>query len=159
MSHLNTTASHPSPSSARRETWRGRSLSWLVTLGLCVAVLVVGGRLRAPNVEGEAPGFTLTSLDGARHSLESLRGKRVVLNFWATWCGPCRFELPMLARWARAHPDVVVLGVAVDRDRRAVERFCADRDLPYPILWDSRGVQARYQVTTLPTTVVIPPLG
>ena len=82
-----------------------------------------------------------------------------LINFWATWCGPCRFELPMLARWARAHPDVVVLGVAVDRDRRAVERFCADRDLPYPILWDSRGVQERYKVTTLPTTVVIDEAG
>ena len=70
---LSTQTPHPSPRSPRRAAWRGRLLSWLVTLGLCVAVLVVGGRLRAPDVEGEAPEFTLTSLDGVAKLVEMMR--------------------------------------------------------------------------------------
>ena len=146
-----------------RETWRdtwGRHLkSWVSTLIVCAIFLAVVGRLRAPALDGEAPDFTLTALDGSRHTLKSLRGRPVVLNFWATWCGPCRLELPLLARWARAHPDVVTLGIAVDRDRTTVERFFKDRRSPYPILWDHARVQEAYEVTTLPTTVVIDKTG
>ncbi|MFT4628733.1 MAG: thiol-disulfide isomerase/thioredoxin [Myxococcota bacterium] len=142
--------------------WRrhlGTVLSWGGTLVLVAVVLVVAGRMRAPTLDGSAPGFALTTLDGTRVDLADLRGQTVVVNFWATWCGPCRMEMPMLARWTRAHPDVTVLGVAVDDNIGPVRAFVRDRDLPYAVLWDDAGVQSAYGVRTLPTTVVIGPDG
>ena len=146
---LHTTSSPPA------YTWKRRLISWTFTLSVCYAFLVVSGRLRAPDLQGEAPNFTLTALDGSQYTLRSLRGRPVVLNFWATWCGPCRFELPMLQRWAHAHPEVITLGIAVDSDRATVERFFTNQRFNYPILWDHARVQDAYKVTTLPTTIVI----
>jgi len=144
---------------SRLRGWVGSAASWVGTLILIAALMVVAGRLRAPDLEGAAPPFALTALDGSEVTLSSLHDQTVVLNFWATWCGPCRLEMPMLARWSRAHPDVAVLGIAVDDQIGPVRAFVRDRDVPYPVLWDDARVQAAYEVTTLPTTVVIGPDG
>lgn len=63
-----------------------------------------------------APAITLDTLDGRHISLEGLRGKTVILTFWATWCGPCRDELPLLSRYAKQHArdNLVVLGFSLD---------------------------------------------
>jgi cytochrome c biogenesis protein CcmG/thiol:disulfide interchange protein DsbE len=139
--------------------WLSTASQWAGTLLLCAVVLVAAGRLRAPALDGVAPDFALTTLDGAAYSRAGLGGRTVVLNFWATWCGPCRMEMPLLSRWARTHPNVVVLGVAVDDQLGPVRAYMSDRDLAYPVAWDDARVQAAYGVTTLPTTVVIGPDG
>lgn len=138
-------------------TIRSRLRSGLMELLRLLLVLAVAttifGRLRAPSQQGTAADFTLPDLQGQPVSLSDLRGREVVLNFWATWCGPCRAELPMLAAWARAHPEVVVLGISADRDPQAVHRLAPSLDLPYTILLDPRGTVTRdYGVTTFPTT-------
>ena len=153
--HVNPERNLHSAPSLKTYTWRRRLVSWFFTISVCYAFLMVSGRLRAPDLQGEAPDFTLVALDESRYTLRSLRGRPVVLNFWATWCGPCRFELPMLQRWASAHPEVMTLGIAVDRDRAAVRRFFTDQRSTYPILWDHARVQDAYKVTTLPTTIVL----
>lgn len=140
-------------------SWLATVLSWGGTLVLFAVLLVVAGRLRAPALDGKAPDFALTALDGTVYHLEELAGQTVVLNFWATWCGPCRLEMPMLSRWVHAHPDVLMLGVAVDDTVGPVRAFVRERDLPYPIVFDDARVQAAYGVTRLPTTVVIGPDG
>ena len=104
-----------------------------------------------------APGFTLTALDGRRVSLDDQTGRPVVLNFWATWCGPCRRELPMLARAATAHPGVSVLALDQGEDAATVRGFVAG--LPGAaaiVLLDSaRSVGAEYAVGGLPVSVAI----
>ena len=116
-------------------TIRSRLRSGLMELLRLLLVLAVAttifGRLRAPSQQGTAADFTLPDLQGQPVSLSDLRGREVVLNFWATWCGPCRAELPMLAAWARAHPEVVVLGISADRDPLA-----SPRPQPRPALHD-----------------------
>lgn len=102
-----------------------------------------------------APDITLFDRQGNPVQLSSYRGRMVFVNFWATWCGPCRVELPFLARWAAAHPEVVVLGVSVDADRDAVRRLAPSLALPYPILFGDAATQAAYGVTTLPTTILV----
>jgi thiol-disulfide isomerase/thioredoxin len=74
-----------------------------------------------------APALDLTLLDGTRFDLAAERGQVVVANFWATWCVPCRAEMPLLDRFARSHPGVVVIGVSMDqrRDLREVQRVMA----------------------------------
>lgn len=80
-----------------------------------------------------APDVPLTGLDGRTHRLADYRGHRVLLNFWASWCGPCLDEMPALDRAARAHPDVTVLGIAMDEPAR-VQAFLAAHPVHYPVL-------------------------
>ena len=127
---------------------------------LIVAVLWVGlGMWRAPSLPDAAPDFTLTDLSGAQTSLADLRGQTVVLNFWATWCGPCRYEIPTLNDFAANNPDVPVLGIAVDGTAQELRRAVATLEIEYPVLMIDAPTAAAYEVTTLPTTIVVGPDG
>lgn len=152
----------PPPPEARPPRWRrwaGTALSWLGTLLLALLAMQAVGWLRAPELPEQAPDFALRDLDGQTVSLADFRGQTVVVNFWATWCGPCRIEAPALARFAASHPDIPVLGLATDgpaaKVRATAQRIGAD----YPILLADRATADAYQVTTLPTTVVVGPDG
>ncbi len=83
-----------------------------------------------------APDFTGTDLSGRPLRLEQFRGRVVLLNFWATWCGPCVDEIPVFSRWQRQYGDarLQVIGVSMDDQEAAVKRFLAKHDVPYPIL-------------------------
>lgn len=127
---------------------------------LVVAVVSVGvGRLRAPSLPGEAPPFIAFDLEGNQVSLADYRGRTVVLNFWATWCGPCRYEAPSLASFADAHPDIPVLGLAIDGPPRKVGQVAADIGMTYPVVTVGPRVSDAYKVEQLPTTVVVGPEG
>jgi thiol-disulfide isomerase/thioredoxin len=131
-------------------------------VGTIVSTLVLGlvlnqgvGWLRAPDLPEQAPTFAVTTLDGQQLDLAALRGRKVVLNFWATWCGPCRLESPFFASFAAANPDIVVLGLAEDDDPALVQRTMASLGIRYPVALASDQLLATYQVNTFPTTVVI----
>jgi thiol-disulfide isomerase/thioredoxin len=79
------------------------------------------------------PDFALPNLAGEEQSIRSWPGKALVINFWATWCPPCLREIPLLKEFQDAHPDVQVVGIAVDR-RDAVSKFADDMDFNYPVL-------------------------
>ena len=82
-----------------------------------------------------------------------------MLNFWATWCAPCRLEAPSFAAFADANPDVVVLGLAEDRDVARVRRVAKELGITYPVASAPREVLSAYGVDTFPTTVIIDPDG
>jgi thiol-disulfide isomerase/thioredoxin len=83
-----------------------------------------------------APDFTRTDLLGRPLRLDQFRGRIVLLNFWATWCGPCIEEIPVFSRWQRQYGDagLQVIGISMDDDEAAVKRFLAKHGVPYPIL-------------------------
>ncbi len=124
-----------------------------VVLAGLAAVLTAGSERRP------APPFRLQAYDGSMQSLAGLQGKVVVLNFWATWCGPCREEIPILRRVRREYTarGVEVLGVAMDgRGWPAVTPFVAARGIDYPILLGTPAVARAYGgLKTLPHTVFI----
>ena len=105
-----------------------------------------------------APTFRLPSLAGGEVDLQSLRGRLVVLNFWATWCAPCVAEMPSLERLYRAlgREGLTVLSVSVDEDETAL-RFTERAGLTFPILRDPGGRTAAraYRASAYPQTVVI----
>ncbi len=116
-----------------------------------------GGLLK----QGEtAPDFSMVFDDGRYLQLSDLQGKPVVLNFWATWCGPCRLEMPELVKAAGADPNLVVLATDVQEARTPVEDFAAEFKMNLPIVLDKDGkVRNLYRVPGLPTTYFIDKTG
>ncbi len=109
-----------------------------------------------------APDFRLKSEDGKEYRLSDFRGQVVVLNFWATWCPPCRYEMPSLER-ARLKVEgqgIVILAVNVGEDETTVFAFTGRYRVKFPLLLDRDGtVIGRYPVIGLPTTFIIDPRG
>ena len=113
----------------------------------------------APAVGGRAPDFALKTADGKVIRLSDFRGKTIVLNFWATWCGPCREELPDLEqayRSRQARADLVVLGVDFQETASQVRSFMHDTGVTYPVVIDADGtVTGGYGLPGLPGTFFI----
>ncbi len=110
-----------------------------------------------------APDFTLQGLDGKRYTLSKLRGKVVLLNFWATWCGPCRREIPDLVRIHAKYEaqDFVVLGVSMDDlAPDQIQRFATNYKINYPVLHGPYSelmkiAQAYGGIGAVPTTFLV----
>jgi peroxiredoxin len=110
--------------------------------------------LPKPDLPEFAPDFSLVDLDGKTHRLESYRGQPVVLNFWASWCGPCVSEIPAFSKFSQEHPEVPVLGLSTDRTRAAAQGAVDRLGIPYPVLMAGR-IASVYDISTLPTTIVV----
>lgn len=125
-------------------------------------LLCVGGEGQRPVQVGRpAPDFELLGPDGKPGKLSDYRGKAVVLNFWATWCTPCKIEMPHLARSHSAFQDkLTVLAVSSEEQPAVVTAYLGQNPLPFPILLDQSGdVSRQYRVRGLPTTFFIGPDG
>lgn len=108
--------------------------------------------------QGPAPLFKLDSLGGAPVSLEQLKGQVVMINFWASWCGPCRQEMPLLEKLHAKYKAMgfTMLGVNVEPDSSLASGFLAKTPVTFPILFDTRSeVSKLYQVAGMPSTVII----
>lgn len=105
-----------------------------------------------------APDFTLKSMAGKNTNLVEQRGNIIVLNFWASWCGPCRKEMPILQKFHDKYTDlgVQVWGVNVEQENQAGRDFIKGIDVNFPIFFDeSNTLSASYQVEAMPTTVIV----
>jgi cytochrome c biogenesis protein CcmG, thiol:disulfide interchange protein DsbE len=113
------------------------------------------------SVNSPAPGFTLPDPTGISIHLDDYLGKIVIVNFWATWCAPCREEMPVLDEYAIQHSEaVIVLGVAVNDSTASVLDFLHETPVGYPIVIDDNGaVGAVYHVAGYPTTYFIDAAG
>lgn len=139
---------------------------WVCPLGVamaivlvCLLVLPVWGQHPAPEVDHVAPDFTLPDLDGNATSLSNYKGKVVLLNFWATWCPPCRLEMPTMEKAYRKYRDngFEVVAVSVDAGpKSAVKHFLQELGLSFQVLLDPDMETLRaFRGFSLPTTVVI----
>jgi thiol-disulfide isomerase/thioredoxin len=106
--------------------------------------------------DSPAPDFALADLSGNTVSLTDFRGQVVVLNFWATWCGPCVEEMPMFQKYQDQYPDMVMIGVDAEEKPQTVIDFLSDKGLSYLMLLDEKAIAGDlYQVLVLPTTYFI----
>ena len=139
--------------------WYRHVAEWTGYLVAAAVLMQIVGAFRAPSLPDQAPDFTLASLDGEPVALSALHGRTVVLNFWATWCGPCRLEAPQFSSFAEANRDITVLGIAADGPASKLRRAREDLGITYPILLGDPQVLSAYGITTYPTTVVVGPDG
>jgi len=129
-----------------------------LTLGLLVTVFAATS-LASSGLEGQvAPDFALKSSTGENLRLSEYRGNVVMINFWATWCGPCRQEMPLLDELYTRYERVgfSLLGVNIDDDSRRAMQMIEDLGVSFPVLFDARKeVSKLYEVEAMPVTVLV----
>ncbi|PLT29339.1 redoxin domain-containing protein [Peribacillus deserti] len=116
----------------------------------------------APGLEtgNKAPGFKLTTIDGKSVKLSDYRGKKIMLNFWATWCPPCKKEIPEMEEYSKQMgKDQIILAVNMD-PQADVKGFAAKMGMTFPILLDTDNeVNTTYKIISIPTTYFIDSKG
>lgn len=139
-------------------------LKSFLILFLCIGLaFLLPHCAKKPREFVNAPEFTLRTIGDEEISLSSLRGKVVLLDFWATWCGPCRESIPHLAQLHREYQNkgFVLIGMSMDKQVSGdtMRHFIKSMDIPYPIIITPEKVANQYGVTALPTTVFIDKKG
>jgi peroxiredoxin len=128
-----------------------------VLVFLLAFLITTGGTLSLAS-DNPAPDFELTDLTGKSISLSDLRGKVIFVNFWATWCGPCRQEIPDFIEFYKENKDngAVILGVSVDKSTNKVRDFASDYGINYPIAMATDAIVKDYKPGKfVPTTIII----
>ncbi len=131
-----------------------RRLLFVSCLALGMPALAMG----AASPGSPAPDFTLAARDGGKVSLADLKGQVVMINFWATWCGPCRQEMPLLAQLQTKYEPLgfTMLGVNVEPDSAAAVAWLSGTPVTFPILFDTdSAVAGRFGVEGMPSTVFV----
>jgi peroxiredoxin len=144
------------------KTIAGRSTAIACTCALLLFVLSCSGESAKPQAGYPAPDFTLTSLDGVKYTLNDLKGKVVFVNLWATWCPPCRDELPSMVNLYNMFKgkDLEILAVSEDSDVGAVNDFIRKYKITFPVLMDDqKKVYQMYKATGIPETHLIDKSG
>ncbi|MGB7904839.1 MAG: TlpA disulfide reductase family protein [Steroidobacteraceae bacterium] len=124
----------------------------------CLALGMPALALGAANPGAPAPDFTLAARDGGKVRLADLKGQVVMINFWATWCGPCRQEMPLLAQLNTKYEPLgfTLLGVNVEPDSAAAVAWLKGMPVTFPILFDTDSVVAgNFGVEGMPSTVFV----
>lgn len=127
-------------------------------VGVTVTLASSTGRGFAAVPSALAPDFTLRTIGGPNIRLQEQRGKVVLINFWATWCGPCRQEMPQLNKLYEKYRNAGfnVLGINVDDDSNRAVALASRAGLKFPLLLDTdKTVSRLYDINTMPTTVLV----
>ncbi len=128
---------------------------------LLLIILIVSGCAapKCPDLDEAAPDFTLKNYEGQNINLSDFKGKTIILNFWATWCGPCRLEMPFFQELYEKRSDdgLIILAVDVMEDASKVEKFVSDLKITFPVLLDTKAnVSEQYCLPqALPATLFI----
>jgi thiol-disulfide isomerase/thioredoxin len=143
-----------------------RITSMVIIIAVLISLFIAGGCSESEVSEGPpapgrpAPEFLLQDLGGQTVSLDDLKGKPVMINFWATWCGPCRMEMPFIQEvykdpeWQKT--GLVILAVNLMESASAAAEFMKDNGLHFKVLLDAEGkVGKMYNISAIPTTYFI----
>jgi peroxiredoxin len=123
-----------------------------------MALVLIAGTAFAGDAGGPAPSFTLAALTGQQAALSQYKGQVVMVNFWATWCGPCQQEMPLLDQMYKKYKPAgfTLIGVNVDKEAPAVKDLMARKPVSFPVLLDpANQVSKAYHVDEMPSSVLI----
>ncbi len=130
-----------------------KAVRFLVVACLCLPLIS-----HAVGIKEEAPDFTLKSLQGSNLRLDEYRGEVVLINFWASWCGPCRQEMPLLDRIHQRYEDAgfAVLGINVEGKLEAAKEIAEQTHVTFPLLIDKdQTVSELYNLEAMPSSVIV----
>ena len=134
-------------------------IRWTVRLLALATLAVISGAVGAATTAASgAPDFTLPSIEGPNLRLQEQRGQVVMINFWATWCGPCRVEMPHLARLYDKYrgSGFTVLAVNIDEDPYKAANLAKQIGIRFPVLLDKeKKVSRLYDLSTMPSTILV----
>ncbi len=130
------------------------------TLFLIIFMFFIAAFIGCTNTEaartGEAPDVELTDLNGKTFSISDYKGKVILLNFFASWCPPCRAEMPAFNEIAKSEKNVKIIGIAVSDSPERIEKFVKDNGLTFTVAMDNGAASASYgPITGIPVTVII----
>jgi cytochrome c biogenesis protein CcmG/thiol:disulfide interchange protein DsbE len=132
---------------------------WLYLVA--ILLVLVGGLVRAQSPGETAPAFSLKTLDGEAVSLSDYAGHPVLINFWASWCKPCRVEMPLLVSAHRAHQQAGLAVLAInlsdqEGSTKDIRTFQAEFQMPFPVLLDNKGKARKlYRLRGVPTSIFV----
>lgn len=133
-----------------------RMTTSLYAVGLAAFIASMAATADIP--EGAAPDFTLKSASGENLRLSELRGEVVMINFWASWCAPCRQEMPLLDElYNQYHPlGFTILGVNVEEDPAKARQMLKEAPVNFPVVFDNKSAVSKlYDVVAMPSTVLV----
>jgi len=136
----------------------------LALAAIYAATLSISGKSKPINIGQPAPDFTLEDLNGEERQLSELRGRSVLLNFWASWCNPCVNELPLLNEAYKLlktnGENITFIAINIGEKSENIQKFIDRYDLELPIWLDEqRNVNGLYRVSAMPLTLLIDPSG
>lgn len=140
---------------AMRGTRRAYVVIALLALATATAAACRGGSTHNTSTRQPAPlDFTLTDMNGVRLNLASLRGRPILLNVWATYCGPCKIETPDLVAMYEKYKDngFIVVGVSFADSAKDMKQFAADYRITYPLLMGTDELESAYETIGIPTS-------
>jgi thiol-disulfide isomerase/thioredoxin len=135
-----------------------RTIATLLATALSFALVLPAGLASALEAGGRQPEIGLTDLRGSRIDLASLKGKVVIIDFWASWCAPCKEEMPVLERLYKKYKDrgFVVVGISVDQELANVRSFLKQLPVSFPIVHDAdHKVADRFKPPRMPSSYVV----
>ncbi len=133
-------------------------MKFILRITALTSFLFLAVSAHAGAISGKAPDFTLKSSSGKNLRLSDFRGQVVMINFWASWCGPCRQEMPILDQLYKRYGKLgfTLLGVNVEQDSSKANAYLKDVPVSFPILYDtSNGTSKLYDVNAMPTTILV----
>ncbi|HBE91215.1 MAG TPA: TlpA family protein disulfide reductase [Gammaproteobacteria bacterium] len=136
----------------------GASNIFRTWLGITAVVVLAVSTSSAGLEQSAAPDFTLKSINGDNLRLSEFRGEVVLINFWASWCGPCRQEMPVLSELHDKYKALgfTVLGVNVEEEPGKARRLLKEMQVSFPVLLDNESVVSKqYNVVAMPSTVLV----
>jgi peroxiredoxin len=134
------------------------TIGWFGRGAIAAIVIASTAFAASGDASGPAPGFTLTALSGQQGALSQYKGQVVMVNFWATWCGPCQQEMPLLDQMYKKYKPAgfTLIGVNVDKEAPAVKELLARKPVSFPVLLDpANQVSKSYHVDEMPSSVII----
>ncbi|MCW8901039.1 MAG: TlpA family protein disulfide reductase [Gammaproteobacteria bacterium] len=137
---------------------KNNMLKTLIVVGFTLVFATSTSYAASQTISGKAANFTLKSRSGKNIKLSELRGEVVMLNFWASWCGPCRKEMPLLEKIHKKYKRLgfTLLGVNVEQNSSAAKKYLKDVKVSFPVLFDSTNKTSKlYDVSAMPTTILI----
>jgi peroxiredoxin len=129
-----------------------------IRLGMALVALCFATGITAPNLRKAAPGFALSDAKGASIKLSDYKGRVVLLDFWATWCGGCKVEIPWYMEFENKYKNggLAVIGVSMDEDGwKSVKPFLEKTKLNYPVVIGNESLAKQYGVDAMPMTLLI----